>query len=560
MTKFFFLTIPSIFLVSVSFAQIPELDIRNNSIVPQTGSEKVRLAYDRGDYLAAESLLYPELEKGNITANDFLLFANILNSVNKPSLAKEFYGEYAKGTENKDAEIQIQRLFSSNVSTTEQRTIETNYPITNPTTYNSQLFTEIGGRIMSYDKTCEGDLNNRSEVLKGITDAPFGSIAFFDNGEMAVASLIDTKSNLCRLYLFYKKKGTWKKPVELFSETEGNFAFPFIDEETKTLYFSSDKSGSLGGYDIYKSVYSGRIFESPRNLGNGINSTGNDINPTLIKDWLYFSSNGHISKGGYDIFKYKKLSEFNALFTNVLELNTLKNELSVVPGGTNALLINRAHHDTTKLVNILRPKVVCIVSGVVTNESGEPVPGAFVLFNTDERHGDYLTTGAEGQFIFKSARNFPSISGVVMADGYLSKAFIAPNGEIASIQLDKLKPVEVIVEVIRTVPVNPSESITDTSTGVSGMSLGSGIDLEQTSKHGDSSSYLIVIASKYDYSEAYDSWTTWLPSFNKAEILEYDNSLYRVGFYVGNDEDEAVTLYNKAKEFKKDIWLLHPTN
>ncbi len=530
--------------------------------MPQTGKEKVRLAYDKGDYFTAESLLYPELEKGHITANDFLLFANTLNAVNKPSLAMEFYNEYAKGTENKDADMQIQRLFSLNVPTTEQRTIQTKYPITNPTTYGTQLYAALGGRMMSYNKTCEGDVNSRSEVLRGTTDAPFGSIAFFNNGEMAVASLIDPKSNRCRLYLFYKKKGIWKKPTELFANTEGNFAFPFIDEETSTLYFSSDKSGSIGGYDIYKSVYSGSVFESPMSLGIDINSAGNDINPTLIKDWLYFSSNGHISKGGYDIFKYKKISEFNALFINVLELNTSKNELAVVPGGTNALLVNRTDNDTATLVSILRPRVVSTVSGTIMNEAGDPISGAFVLFNTDEAHGDYLTTGPEGEYTFKSALNFPSISGVIVADGYMSKGFSTPNGEKASIQLDKLKPVEVIVEVIRTAPVNPTGVIipADTSIVDSIISLGTSVDLPLTSSSSDSSSYLIIIASAYDYAEAYDSWTKWLPSFSKAEILEYDNGLYRVGFYIGKDEDEAVTSYNKAKEIKQGIWLLRPSN
>mgnify|MGYP000748713386 CR=1 FL=1 len=60
------LTILCICLVSASFAQLPELDIRNNALVAQTGIDKVRLAYDKGDYLTAESLLYTELEKGNI--------------------------------------------------------------------------------------------------------------------------------------------------------------------------------------------------------------------------------------------------------------------------------------------------------------------------------------------------------------------------------------------------------------------------------------------------------------------------------------------------------------
>jgi hypothetical protein len=557
------LTILCICLVSASFAQLPELDIRNNAFVAQTDIDKVRLAYDKGDYLTAESLLYTELEKGNIPADAFLLFANTLNTVSKPAVAKELYREYAKVTSNKDVDIQIQRLFSTNSSALVQRDIETMYPITNPTTYGAQLFAEIDGRMMSYNKTCEGNLTNRSEILDGILDARFGSVAFFDNGEKAVASLINTESNTCRLFLFYKKKGVWKKPTELFTATAGNFAFPFIDEKANILYFSSDKDGSIGGYDLYMSVYSGSTFESPRSLGKDINSKGNDINPTKIKDWLYFSSNGHISKGGYDIFKYKKLTEFNSLLVNATELNTPNNELAVVPGGIDALLVNRTSKDTAALISILRPKVASTVTGTIMNEAGEPIAGALVLFHMGGAKGNYVTTGTEGKYTFKSAINYASVSGVVVADGYVTNAFNTANGENIAIQLDKLKPVEVIVEVVKYLPV--TTALTDSAT-VDSLSSDKlpprDIDADELvlTSNPDSVSYIIVIASAYDYAEAYDFWTKWLPLFSKAEILEYENGLYRIGFYVGTKEDEAVNVYHEARELKEDIWLLHPKN
>jgi hypothetical protein len=70
--------------------------------------------------------------------------------------------------------------------------------------------------------------------------------------------------------------------------------------------------------------------------------------------------------------------------------------------------------------------------------------------------------------------------------------------------------------------------------------------------------YYIIIGSSYSYSQAYDFWNSWLPKFNGAEILEYENGLYRIGFYAGATEDAATRTYNDARLIKKDIWILRP--
>jgi len=579
MNKNYFFTLICICVASISFSQIPELDVRNNASNAQSGIEKARLAYDKGDYITAEALLYSELERGNFSPNDFLLFANTLNVDNKPSLAKEFYMEYANETGNKNAQSQIQRMFKSATTNGLQSEVETKYPITNPKSYGSKLYAEIDGRMMSYNKSCDGELNNRAEVLDGLLDSPLGSVTFFDNGEKAVASVLDTKQNTSRLFVFCKKKGVWKKPKELFAEIPGNFAFPFIDEENKTMYFSSDKSGSLGGYDIYKSVYSSIDFESPINLGSEINSAGNDINPTLIEDWLYFSSNGHISKGGYDIFKFKKLSENNSLFINALDLNTTSNELAVVANGSQSILVNRVNKEGSKLVRLSKPNVVSSISGNITDESGNPIEGAFVLFNTASEQGDFTTTGSDGKYSFKSELNLPTISGQVMADGYETKSFNTAKGENASLQLVKMKPLEIIKEVekvvVKTVPSTTSV-ISTPNTGASTVPttqtqvlesrpkevlISENVDETMTaSSRPDRGLYYIVIGSTYDYAQAYDFWTKWLPTFSGAEILEYGNGLYRIGYFAGTDENQASKSYNEARKYKKDVWILRPKN
>lgn len=86
---------------------------------------------------------------------------------------------------------------------------------------------------------------------------------------------------------------------------------PSISADGKTLYFVSDRAGGYGGYDIYRSVKNENgEWGTPINLGPTINSTGNEKSPFIHPDGktLYFSSDGWMGLGGYDIF-YSRLRD-----------------------------------------------------------------------------------------------------------------------------------------------------------------------------------------------------------------------------------------------------------
>jgi outer membrane protein OmpA-like peptidoglycan-associated protein/tetratricopeptide (TPR) repeat protein len=86
---------------------------------------------------------------------------------------------------------------------------------------------------------------------------------------------------------------------------------PSISADGNTLYFVSDRSGGYGGYDIYRSVKNDKgEWGTPINLGPTINSTGNEKSPFIHPDGktLYFSSDGWLGMGGYDIF-YSRLND-----------------------------------------------------------------------------------------------------------------------------------------------------------------------------------------------------------------------------------------------------------
>jgi len=83
----------------------------------------------------------------------------------------------------------------------------------------------------------------------------------------------------------------------------------FLSKDGKTLYFSSNREGGLGGFDLYKSTLSANNeWGEAVNLGPEINTIFDEDCPALSDDeeTLFFSSNGHPSYGGTDIFSATK--------------------------------------------------------------------------------------------------------------------------------------------------------------------------------------------------------------------------------------------------------------
>jgi len=94
---------------------------------------------------------------------------------------------------------------------------------------------------------------------------------------------------------------TDEKPFP-YNQIEYSYAFPNLGFDGKALYFSSNRPGGLGGFDIYVSYFRDGTWSKPENLGPEVNSPGNEITPFYDGDELYFASDYHFGLGGYDNF------------------------------------------------------------------------------------------------------------------------------------------------------------------------------------------------------------------------------------------------------------------
>lgn len=100
--------------------------------------------------------------------------------------------------------------------------------------------------------------------------------------------------------------GEWGKSINIGAPI--NTAFdedaPFIHPNGKTMYFSSNGHRSMGGYDIFSTRWNGREWSSPVNLGYPINTTDDDHSYITIPSGrrAYYSSKGSGSLGSTDIY------------------------------------------------------------------------------------------------------------------------------------------------------------------------------------------------------------------------------------------------------------------
>ncbi len=88
-----------------------------------------------------------------------------------------------------------------------------------------------------------------------------------------------------------------------YNEVEYSYAFPSLGFNGSALYFSSNRPGGQGGFDIYVSYLRDGKWSVPENLGPAVNSPGNEITPYYDGEQLYFSSDYKKGLGGYDVFK-----------------------------------------------------------------------------------------------------------------------------------------------------------------------------------------------------------------------------------------------------------------
>lgn len=118
---------------------------------------------------------------------------------------------------------------------------------------------------------------------------------------------------ICAIYQSNLDSGFWSEPIPLETINESKYTTtqPTVSKDPvkggDILYFVSDRPEGKGGMDIWYSIFDvkKKIFKAPKNAGKLINTPGDEMTPYYDNDTktLYFSSDGWPSLGGLDIYK-----------------------------------------------------------------------------------------------------------------------------------------------------------------------------------------------------------------------------------------------------------------
>lgn len=184
------------------------------------------------------------------------------------------------------------------------------------------------------------------------------------------------------LYKATKDGDKWSNPKSLsINSIDYSLRNPSISKDGKTLYFSSDMPGGLGGEDIWKVSVDGETYGAPVNLGANVNTEANESFPSIQDDnILFFSSNGRQGFGGYDVFKQN--TNTNDKASNVGEpVNSQKDDFAFsynLQKNVGYFSSNREGND-----DIYQANAVCGVDATIVvkdAETGKLLSGANVTF------------------------------------------------------------------------------------------------------------------------------------------------------------------------------------
>lgn len=131
---------------------------------------------------------------------------------------------------------------------------------------------------------------------------PSGNILYFSSNRPGGEGGFD-------IYASYFKDGEWTYPTNLGKKVNspGNEITPFFDGET--LFYSSDYTTGLGGFDVFKTSVNSGAWKTPKNMGNGVNSPEDDYYFTKhpISESYYLTSNRLGGRGSHDIYLVNRI-------------------------------------------------------------------------------------------------------------------------------------------------------------------------------------------------------------------------------------------------------------
>ena len=251
----------------------------------------------------------------------------------------------------------------------------------------------------------EGELN--SEIDEGAaTFSPDGKTMY-----LTVCKTDPQYPRYAQIATAKRSDAAWGKATvfEITKDTLSLFAHPAVSPDGMWLYFVSDMPGGMGGLDIWRAELTTNGITSLENLGEPINTPGDEMFPTFRPNGdLYFSSNGHPGMGGLDIY-IAKPKESEDLRSSLYEiehpgfpLNSAGDDFGMTFEG----LHNRGYFSSNRgdargwdhIYSFEKHEVVQTVKGWVYEQDGYELPAGLVYMVGNDGTNQKLNVKGDGSF------------------------------------------------------------------------------------------------------------------------------------------------------------------
>jgi len=317
--------------------------------------------------------------------------------------------------------------------------------------------------VYKADYNIDGTITNAAtvgELNSKYHDGPVsistdGNTVYFASDSFRESSFEKDKKNNLKLgrnnlYVATKDNGKWGKAISLpFNSNDYSTSNPSLSRDGKTLYFSSDMPGSLGGIDIWKvAVNADGTFGAPENLGAKVNTEGNESFPFIADDntTLYYASSGKPGLGGLDVFSFD-LSKGSEAVNMGKPVNTEKDDFGFTFNKAKNLGFFASNRNGNDDIFGATPICGLEVLTVVTNaKTGAILANASVSIVDDKKNVIATKTTNEKGEVSYDVECEKSYSIQASKDGFESNTFSVSQSKGGQTKIDAaLQPIDVIV-------------------------------------------------------------------------------------------------------------------
>jgi len=226
---------------------------------------------------------------------------------------------------------------------------------------------------------------------------------------------MDGKVRSSNLKIFRANVGTSGSRTNVQTLTINNDKFstghPFVSKDGKKLYYISDMPGGKGGTDIYVVTINNGHYGAPKNLGPTVNSKYKEYSPYVDGDILYFSSNKPGGEGGFDIYMTKLDGSIEEPINLGKPMNSKGDDISfIIDKNTQRGYFSSNRRggkgdDDIYSFKQLTVNPICdqVIQGVIVDaKTDQPLPMGFAaIYNSKGEKVRRIETLKDGEFFFK---------------------------------------------------------------------------------------------------------------------------------------------------------------